>query len=376
MSTNKIEVETKTFIRFWLVLLGIVAVGFLIWKAKTGLLILGAALFLAIAISPLVNKLAEIIPGESKKIPIALAYLIVVGAIATFVAVVVPAILTESIKFVTNLPAVLDSANLNSGMINEFGQRFGIEDLRTQIVTTIGNFSGDFVKNIGSHITASVSALTNGFTAFILIVVLGMFMLIEGPELFSQFWSNFRSNPKAIQGKRVLSRMCDVISKYVSGNLIVALINACATAIAVFVLALIFGFSPGLAFPFGLITGVLGIIPMFGSAIGTVIVSILLAFNSFPAGIAFAIYDTIYLQVESNYISPKIQAKGLQLPALVVLISVTIGVYMFGLVGAIIATPIAGCIKIILEEYGDGFLPTEQKKRKRRILSLKRPSKS
>jgi predicted PurR-regulated permease PerM len=95
---------------------------------------------------------------------------------------------------------------------------------------------------------------------------------------------------------------------------------------------------------------------MFGSFIGGAIVALLLGFNVFWAGIAFLIYTIVYLQIESNIISPKIQGKGMQLPALVILSAVTIGVYTFGLAGAIISIPIAGCIKVLLEEYGADWM--------------------
>ena len=95
---------------------------------------------------------------------------------------------------------------------------------------------------------------------------------------------------------------------------------------------------------------------MFGSFIGGAIVALLLGFNVLWAGIAFLIYTIVYLQIESNIISPKIQGKGMQLPALVILSAVTIGVYTFGLAGAIISIPIAGCIKVLLEEYGADWM--------------------
>ena len=59
----------------------------------------------------------------------------------------------------------------------------------------------------------------------------------------------------------------------------------------------------------------------------------------------------IYAQVENNFIAPKIQGSALNLPAVVILCAITIGMYMFGLLGAIIAIPIAGCIKVLVEEY-------------------------
>lgn len=364
-NTHKLEISTKTFIRFWLVLFGLALVGLLLFKAATGLIILGAALFLALALSPLVGKLASIIPGEGRKLPIALSYIIVVGAIIAFISIVVPTIANETQRFVVNLPRIYDNSSVNLDFINKIGQNFGVNDLQGEISKALGEFSSNFIKDFGANLATTVGAIGNAITALILILVLALFMLIEGPDILRQFWSNFRTNKHASKVQVITTRMGQVVSKYVSNAITVGLINACSTAIAVFILSLIFGFSSGLAFPLGLITGVMSLIPMFGSFIGGALAALLLAFNAWPAGIAFFVYTIIYLQIESNFISPKVQGKGLQLPALVVLASVTIGVYMFGLVGAIVAIPIAGCIKVLLEELGDGFLPSAKEKKQK-----------
>ena len=65
----------------------------------------------------------------------------------------------------------------------------------------------------------------------------------------------------------------------------------------------------------------------------------------------FIIFFIVYQQIENNYVSPTIQSKKVELSALAVLASVTIGLYVFGLAGGIISIPIAGCIKVLLEEY-------------------------
>ena len=151
--------------------------------------------------------------------------------------------------------------------------------------------------------------------------------------------------------KRAIIRMTDVISTYVSNQITVAMIDGCASGLIVFVLSLIFGFAPTLAIPMGLITMLFYLIPMFGQFIGGTLVTVLVFFsNPLAAGI-FAIIYILYSQIENNLIAPKIQGNSLNLSPLIILIAVTIGMYMFGLLGAIIAIPIAGCIKVLIEEY-------------------------
>ena len=339
-TTTKIQIDTKTFIRFWLVIIGFAAAGYLLVKASFGLMIIGAALFFALAISPLIKRLASIFPSKSRNFAIALAYIIVVGFIIAFVAIVFPTIINESIRFLGNLPSIIGNATDDVSFINKFGNSIGVENLQAQIMQAVSSFSNTYMKDLGGILTNSITSISNGIAVLILSLVLAFFMLTEGPSIIKQFWNNF-----------LVHKLAETVSQYVSSAVTVGLINACATAVSVFIICLIFGIAPGFAFPFGLITGVFSLIPMFGSFIGGAIVSLLLGFNAFGAGIAFLIYTIVYLQIESNVISPKIQGKGMKLPALVILSAVTIGVYTFGLVGAIISIPIAGCIKILIEEY-------------------------
>lgn len=357
----RVTVDTKTFIRFGLVILGFVVVTGLISQAAGGLLIIGAALFLALAISPLVKKLAKFIPGEGIKIPIAIAYVLVVGFISAFMIIVIPTVVNESIKFANNLPNTIDTISENTTWINDIGNNFGIENLQGQILDNVRSFGSSLVNDLGNNFTNSIGAVGGFLAAVILILVLALFMLTEGPTIMNNFWGNFK-NEQSSRIHHTISRMGEVVSKYVSNALFVALINACSTAVVTFIVCILFHLDPGLALPFGLITGTFSLIPMFGSFIGGILVAILLAFNAWGAGLAFAVYTIIYLQIEANVISPKVQGRGLQLPALAILAAVTIGVYTFGIIGAIVSIPIAGCIKVIIEEYGKSLSPVEDKK--------------
>ena len=381
-TTTKVQIDTKTFVRFWLVIIGFIAVGYFLYKASFGLSIIFAALFFALAISPLVKKLASIFKSKSRGFPIAVSYVLVVGFIITFCSIVIPTVANESIKFFQTLPKIINTATEHAGVIDDIGDSLGIENLQDQLSQYVTKFSNDMAENFGDILTASINSIASFFAVVILALVLAFFMLTEGPRIIDKIWGYFGNGKNARRTQHVIGRLATTVSKYVSSAVTVALINAGATSIATFIICIAFQISPGLALPFGLITGVFSLIPMFGSFIGGAIVSLLLGFNAMWAGIAFLIYTIVYLQIEANIISPKIQGKGMNLPALVVLSAVTIGVYTFGLPGAIISIPIAGCIKVLIEEYGsdlmdDGkinasnFKPTpEEKAESKRIADL------
>lgn len=352
--TQKIEVDTKTFVRFWLVLLGLALLGLFLWKAMVGLVIVGVAAFLAIAIHPLAKWIDTADRKKSRPALSAILAVLMVLLGLTFVfATVGPVVVNETSRFVSQMPETFNQVAKNWNGINHIGQVIGIPDLQTQISKWLNRVSNKVLSDLSGTVIASVGTVANLLTGTILVIVLTTFFLLEGPTLLDKLWKILadRNAKKAKVAQRLAEKMAEVIAKYVSGQMSVALLDGAMTVFAVFVMALIFNFSPGLAFPMGLITAVFYMVPMFGAIIGCALVSILLFFSAPIAGLVFAIYYAIYQQIENNLIAPKVQGNALKLPPLIVLIAITIGMYMFGLVGAIIAIPIAGCIKVLIDEY-------------------------
>lgn len=200
-----------------------------------------------------------------------------------------------------------------------------------------------------------IGSLLAFVTGGLLILVLTFLMLIEGPEWMKRLWGLYHSQKRMMAHKRVVSRIYGVVNGYVTGQLTVSAIGAALAGAAIFVLSLIFPQIPsGLALPTAAITFTLSLIPMFGATIAGLLITILLAFNALPAAIIYIIYFFVYQQIENNFVAPHIQARKIELSALAVLGSVTIGLYLFGIVGGIIAIPIAGSIRVLVDEYLQG----------------------
>jgi predicted PurR-regulated permease PerM len=97
-------------------------------------------------------------------------------------------------------------------------------------------------------------------------------------------------------------------------------------------------------------------------------VRLVLLFNSPMAALIFVIFFVIYQQIENNFISPTIQSKNVELSALTILAAILIGVTLGGLLGGIVAIPIAGCIRVLL-------LDQLENARKKRALESSNPVK-
>ena len=350
-----VEVETKTFIRFWLVILGLVAIISFIFYAKDALIIVGVAALLSVAIKPLANKVDRLI-GKKKQTTLAsiLAYLGILLVLGIIFSIIAPVLINETVKFVSQLPETFEKTIGGVEGLNEFGRNFGISDLRGQISSSLEAFSSSFISNLGSTLVTSVSAIFGILAKAVIILVLTLLFLLEGPDILEKFWRTLEGKRKDAfieEIRETVYKMMRVVSTFFSKQVMIALLDGAITTLAVFILSLIFGFNSGLAAPMGIITATMYLIPMFGQIIGCLLVTLLLAFSSPAGAVVWLLFYLIYGQLEANIIAPKVQGDALRLPPVVILVAITIGTYIFGLFGAIIAIPIAGCIKVLVEEY-------------------------
>ena len=350
-----IQVDNKTFIRFWLVIAALVIIAILLIKAKVGLIIVGIAMFLAIAFTPLMKKINNKIKRKKSHLGLS-AGLVVGGLVLIFAAVIAfvgPVIIQETSEFVANAPEQIQSTLSKFTYINAIGEKFGIDNAQVQIVT----FSKDALqKTLGSvpeALFTSVSTIASFFTAAILTIVLTILFMTQGPDLLSSILRRFdEKHGKATKlAQDILKKIANVVSSYVTGQFFVAIIDGIVTGLAVLLLSLIFGFSANLAIPMGLLAIIFYMIPMFGPVITCIIVSLLLFFSNPWAALAFLIFYALFEQVQGNIIAPRIQGNHMALPPLVILVSITLGMYMFGLLGAIVSIPVAGIIKVLIDEY-------------------------
>ena len=357
---KQIETDLKTFIKFWTVPLIVIGVLFFAFKALTGLIIIGLSIFLALALRPLVNSVNGFFTklfGKSDKhqtVSAVFAYLIVVVVVGGIIAIVGPVVVNETSKFISNFPETFEKTFGGWEGVNEIGRNIGIDDLHAQIDNTITNISNNLLGVLGNTLFSSVSGIADIVMKIALILVLTLLFLLEGPGMTDSLWKFLgkTNNKKAANvTQRTITKMANVVSTYVSRQVLVAILDGCMTMVIVFVLSLIFHFSPNLAVPMGLITTLFYLIPMFGQFIGGTLVTLLLVSSNIWAALIFAVVYIAYAQIENNIIAPKIQGDALKLRPVIILCAIIIGMYTFGLLGAIIAVPIAGCIRVLAEEY-------------------------
>jgi predicted PurR-regulated permease PerM len=346
----KIEIDTRTFVRFWLVVIGFALAALLIYSARTALIIIGTAFFLAIALTPPVNRLAKILPGKSRVLGTAISYIVVILVLGTIIFLVIPPIVEQTARFIQNVPSLVNSATNQSTGISDFVKHYNLQPEVNKIFETMKNSATHVASGIGSFLISGIGSVLSVFTASILVIVLTFLMLVEGPIWMDRIWRVYRDKTQMERHRKIVRKMYKAVTNYVVGQLSVSTIAGIVAGIMVLILGVIFAIPTNLAMPVAALIFVFSLIPLFGEMVGSLLVTLILLLNNVTAAIIFLVFFIIYQQIEANYISPKIQSKRNDLTVLTILVAVTIGIYMFGIVGGIISIPVAGCINVLVED--------------------------
>lgn len=349
----KIEIDTKTLIRFWLVIFGFIILAGAIWIAKDVLIMIIIAAFLALALNSPVAKIAKILPGSSKNRvgATAVAYLIIVLIFGALFSVLTP-IITDQVKhFSKDLPQIVQNYTGEQSGIRRFITENHLEGMISQAVDSVTRSINSSVSKLGDVFFGSIASIVGWIISLFMVLAMAFLMLVEGPDLIDKIFKVFYTDKILEKNhRRILSRMYGTVSGYVSSIVTICSISATCGSIATAILALIFGFPISLIAPIAVLLFVFGMIPMVGTTIAGVLSALIIGLNSPTAGLIFLAYFLIYQQIENNVISPMVQARNNQLSALIIFIALTVGVYAFGLLGALLAIPLAACAKILVQE--------------------------
>jgi predicted PurR-regulated permease PerM len=349
----KVDIDTKVFIRFVLVVLGFGLALLAIYKTRSALELLGISLFLALALNPPVSKLSHTLPSNSRVGATAIAYLAVLLVLGGFMVLVVPPVIEQSAKFANTVPQLIDEANGQRHVFDDFIQRYGLETAVDNAVEDAKAQASSIAANLGNILVGGVGRILGGLTNLLFILVLTFLMLIEGPLWMKRMWDLYDDQERLERHQSLVRRMYRVVTGFVNGQLAVAGVAAVTTLVVLLTLSATLDLPANLAIPLSVVIFFTGMIPMIGATIGAVLVGLVLLFNSPMAALIFILYFVVYQQIENNFISPTIQSKNVELSALSILAAILIGITLGGLLGGIIAIPVAGSLRVLLLDQLD-----------------------
>lgn len=299
-----------------------------------------AAMFIALGLDPVVTFLEK--RGLKRSFAILAVVVIFFGIVGSLIWAVTPSLVRQTANFIEQAPVILNGISQFDWIVR-LDEQFG--GVISNSLNSAGAFLGDS-KNwptmLGGVVSVGLS-IFNGFFAGLIIVILSIYFMAS-LDSFKQWIYQL---VKAKNRKNFISiseQISNSVGRYVMGQVTIAFINS---SLAFMMMTIInVPFSLLLAF----IVFILALIPLVGPITGAVIVSLVALSASPTAALIAAIYYAIYLQVEAYLVSPRIMRKAVDVPGAVVVVGALAGGALLGVLGALVAIPVAASIILIIRQ--------------------------
>jgi predicted PurR-regulated permease PerM len=331
--------STRAILKVLLVTAATAGAFYLCYLVRSILGMLFIAVFLAVALGPAVDAFQQ--RGHMpRSLAILLVYLSILGGIVGLGLLVVPPIVSGVNHFVNKVPNYVQDLRKNQ-TVRKYDNKYHITDKLDKEAKKLPNRLGDAASALTSVTVGVFSAIFQLVT----VLVLTFFFLLDGKRMVD--WG-LRQLPaeRSVRMRSVIRDVYEATGGYVVGNLIISVIAGTGTYIVLMILSVPF------AVPLAVLMAFLDLIPLVGATIGGVGIGIVAAISDFPTAlIVWAIYFIVYQQIENNVLQPIIYRRTVSLHPLVVLIAVLIGGSQLGVLGALIAIPVAAGLQILVKDW-------------------------
>ena len=303
--------------------------------------LLVVAAFFAVVLSPAVELVQRRLHVR-RGFAVAIVFLVVFGLLGAMLYAFISPLVDQGQKFADDYPRLVREAKAGKGPVGGIVKRYKLDDKldenRQKINDQFSKFGGG-AFNVAKSVAAAVAVA-------ITVIVLSLLMILYGPDMLTGALGML-SPPRRRRVHAVLRDCARALTGYVFGNFLISIIAGGATFVALLILDV--PFRGVLA----LWVGFADLIPLVGATLGA-IPAVLVAFlSSTTDGIAVLIFFIAYQQFENHVLQVQIMARTVQINQLVVLVSVLVGVELFGLLGALLAIPAAGVIQVIVRDLWD-----------------------
>ena len=297
------------------------------------------ALFLATGLNPAVEAIRR--RGTSRGTAVAIIFVAVLGFVGLFLAVVVPPLVTQSAHLINTAPSLLQGLKDNP-TIATLNENYAVIDAIQKKLTSVTSDGTLLISAFGGVIGVGKTVLSGTFTGLTILVLTLYFItsLPQATEIALKLVPASRRPRVALLTDAVISR----VGAFVGSQILVSFLASAFMTL----LALVLGLPSPIAI--GILIFICGLVPLIGHFLGCGIFTIIAATQTVTTGIiAFVLY-VVYVQVENYVVTPKIMKRTLAVPGAVTIISALIGTSLLGLVGGLLAVPVAASVILILEE--------------------------
>ena len=287
----------------------------------------------------------KFIQRRQRGLSVLIVLVLVLGIIGMALGFIIPAIVNSITIFITNIDDYWAGV---MGLVDTINS-WGIIELNMEtIMGFFGNMFADFSIDALSQPLNAIMGVGSSIVNGVIAVISSIYILVEKDKLKASASKLARvfapDNVSAAIGE-TLNRLSKYFRQYVKTQTLDGLILGTLVTIALTILG-----SP-FALLLGVSLGILNYIPIFGSLVGTVVAIIIVMFTQdFTTGLVAAAVLIVIQQLDANFIQPRLMGETFSFSPLLIIVSITVGGAVWGVLGMIIAIPVAAIIKDILNE--------------------------
>jgi predicted PurR-regulated permease PerM len=303
-------------------------------RARSVLVLIGLALFIAAGLDPVVSWLTR------RRVPRWTAVIIVLvgvaGIAAGFIAAAIPPLAAQTSKLIAELPHYAHNLQNHNSALGRLNIKYHIEQRLSHLLASRGSSLIGGVLGAGALVLGAV-------TSTLIVIVLVVYFLAGMPQIKLFF---YRLAPHSRRARVILlgDEIFTKVGGFVLGNVVTSVIAGLGTYL--WMLAL------GIPYPIllGLFVALMDLIPVIGSTIGGAVVSLVALTVSLPVAIATLAFYIAYRLAEDYLLAPRIMGSAVKVPAVVSVMAVLVGGALLGIVGALVAIPVAAALLLLLQE--------------------------
>jgi predicted PurR-regulated permease PerM len=297
------------------------------------------AVFFTTALYPAVDWIQRRVPWCRRSLATLLVFVLVVVALGGLLAAFAVPLAREGTQLAGQLPDMIADARKGRGPVGTLLERTHALEYARQNEGRIR----EFATGLGAPALNLVRGLATGIVAAITIFVLSFLTVLEGPKVIDGTLGLF--SPERAERLRRVGRECArTVTGYITGNLIISVICGVLTYIVLKIFGVPFA---GLI---AIFVGIADLIPLVGATLGAVVAGLAGFIHSVPAGIAVVVFFVLYQQLENHLLQPVVFARTVKLNPLTVLVAIVLATELAGILGALLAIPVAGIIQVILRD--------------------------
>jgi predicted PurR-regulated permease PerM len=324
-----IDVSGRTVVKVLVIIFAALALVRLFSGAKQVITWLAIAVFLAVALEPAVRFCQRWMSRTWAVIAVFVGLLLIVAA---FLAVLIVPLATQVDDLQRAAPGYIDKLEHNA-TIRDLNQRYHL------LAKARGAAQG-----LPSRAFGALSSVVSGVVATITVLFLTLFLMLELPGLSGAILAQL-SEEHAERVRRLSAEVNRRVGGYVMGNLVISAIAGLVTGISLWILNV--PYAAALA----VLMAVFDLVPLIGATIGALAaIGVAFAAQGVTAGIAMIVINIVYQQAENHILQPLVYRRTVELSAFLILVAVLIGGALLGVLGALVAIPVAGAIQVIVRD--------------------------